>query len=212
MMNHRRIAGLGLLAFGIGTLATMMTTGIPGGDYEPAKVTAYLAQGHALGSFVGAYVGIASVLALLAFGHGMRIELGRLGDTAWALSIAALATGAAGWFIGAGVVVATAEGGPAITAGIPLPVAHTIGEIAGLLGGCAPALFIGVVALLLTRSTLPGWLRVFSGIAGVCGILAPLFFTFFVFILWTIVAGVALAARSGAGVATRVPVVQTSVE
>jgi hypothetical protein len=30
-------------------------------------------------------------------------------------------------------------------------------------------------------------------VAGVCGILAPLFFTYFVFVLWTIVAGIALA-------------------
>lgn len=209
-MNHRRIAGLGLLAFGIGTLATMMLADIPGGNYEPAKVAGYLAQGHSVRSFVVAYVGIASMLGLLAFGHGMRTELGRLGDTAWALSIAALATGVVGWFLGAGVVVATAEGGPAITAGIPLPVAHTIGEIAGLLGGCAPALLIGVVALFLTRAaTVPAWLKVFSGIAGVCGILAPLYLTFFVFVLWTIVCGITLA-RSKVPVVSAEPVIATT--
>jgi hypothetical protein len=210
-MNHRRIAGLGLLTFGIGTLVTLVTANIPGGDYEPTKVAAYLAQGHAVRTFVLAYVGVAALLGLLAFGHGMRAELGRLGDTAWALSIAAVAAGVVGWFVGAGVVVATAEGGPDITAGVTLPVAHTIGEIAGLLGGCAPALFIGVVALIMARATtLPMWLRVFSAVAGLSGILAPLFFTLFVFVLWTVVTGAVLtSARSGSRVAARVPIVQS---
>jgi hypothetical protein len=72
-------------------------------------------------------------------------------------------------------------------------VAHTIGEIAGLLAGCAPAFCIGVVALLMTRTPLPGWLRAFTAVAGVCGILAPLYFTFFVYLLWTLVCGAALA-------------------
>jgi hypothetical protein len=195
-MNHRRTAGLGLLTFGVGTLGAMLAAGIPGGDYEPAKVAAYLAQGHAPSSFVTGYVGVAAALALLAFGHGIRHELGRLGDTAWALSVVGAATSVVGWFIGIGVVVATAEGGAEVTTGVPLPVAHTIGEISGLLIGCAPALCVGLVALLLARSTMPGWLRAFAVLAGVCGILAPLFFTLFVFILWTVVAGAWLLARS----------------
>ena len=126
----------------------------------------------------------------------------------WGLSIPAVATGVVGWFIGAGVVVATAEGGPDITAGIPLPVAHTIGEIAGLLGGCAPALFIGVVAIMLWRTDLPLWLRGFSVVAGVCGILAPLFFTLFVFVLWTLVCGVSLM-RLQSSPATIEPILQS---
>ncbi|WP_137122804.1 hypothetical protein [Segeticoccus rhizosphaerae] len=207
-MVHRRTAGIGLFVFGLGTLVTFMTAEIPGGDYEPVKVTAYLAQGHALRTFVLAYVGIASMLALLVFAHGIRDELGRLGEFVWGLSIAAVATGVVGWFIGAGVVVATAEGGPDITAGIPLPVAHTIGEIAGLLGGCAPALFIGVVAIMLWRTDLPLWLRGFSVVAGVCGILAPLFFTLFVFVLWTLVCGVSLM-RLQSSPATIEPILQS---
>jgi hypothetical protein len=52
---------------------------------------------------------------------------------------------------------------------------------------------VGVAALVLaTRSTLPGWLRAFSAVAGLCGIFAPLFFTYFVFTLWTIVAGITM--------------------
>ncbi|WP_256792825.1 hypothetical protein [Terrabacter sp. Ter38] len=203
-MNHRRTAGLGLLVYGLGTAVPFATIGVPGGAYEPAKVTAYLAQGHALSTFAIAYLGLFATLGLLAFGQGIRAELGRRGDTAWALSVAALALGVVGWFVGAGVVVATAEGGPAISAGVPLPVAHTIGEIAGLLTGCAPAFCIGVVALLMTRAPLPGWLRAFTAVAGVCGILAPLYFTFFVYLLWTLVCGAALA-RTRTPVATSTP-------
>ena len=207
-MNLRRSTGLGLLVYGIGTVVPFATIGVPGGAYEPPKVAAYLAQGHALSTFGIAYLGLFAALGLLVFGQGIRAELGsRWGDTAWALSVTAVALGLAGWFVGAGVVVATAEGGPAISAGIPLPVAHTIGEIAGLLTGCAPAFCIGVVALLMTRAPLPGWLRAFSAVAGVCGILAPFYFTFFVYLLWTVVCGMALA-RSRTPVASSTPVVQ----
>jgi hypothetical protein len=206
-MNLRRTAGLGLLVYGIGTIVPFATIGVPGGAYEPAKVTAYLAQGHALSTFAIAYLGLFGTLGLLAFGQGIRAELGRWGDTAWALSVAALALGFVGWFVGAGVVVATAEGGKQISAGIPLPVAHTIGEIAGLLAGCAPAFCIGVIALLMTRAPLPGWVRAFSAVAGVCGILAPFYFTFFVYLLWTVVCGVALALSRSA-VASSTPVVR----
>lgn len=188
-MKNRLIAGVGLLAFGLGTMVTFPTANVPGGDYEPAKVTAYLEQGHTLQSFATGYVGVAAAVALLVFGRGIRHELGDLGDTAWALMIVAAATSVVGWFIGEGVVVATAEGGQQITAGIPLPVAHTIGEIAGLLALCAPALCVGIVGILLWHNMLPTWLRAFSVVAGVCGILAPLFFTLFVFLLWSVVAG-----------------------
>lgn len=208
-MNHRRTAGLGLLVYGIGTVVSFAAMGVPGGAYEPVKVAAYVAQGHALSTFGFAYLGVFAALGLLAFGQGIRRELGTWGETAWGLSVAALAVCLVGAFIGAGVVVATAEGGPAITAGIPLPVAHTVGEIAGLLGGCAPAFCIGIVALLMTRAPLPRWLTSFSAVAGVCGILAPLYFTFFLYLLWTLVCGVALirtrTAVAAATAAAQVP-------
>lgn len=195
-MNSRRTAGLGLLIFGVGTLTAMITAKVPGGAYEPDKVSAYIAQGHALQSFLIGYVGVAAALALLAFGHGIRHELPRFGETVWALSVIGAATSITGWFLGIGVVVSTTEGGPQITAGIPLPVAHTIGEIAGLLGGCAPALCVGVVAVMLWSSTFPMWLRACSVIAGACGILAPLYLTMFAFVLWTLIAGAWMTATA----------------
>ena len=83
-----------------------------------------------------------------------------------------------------------AEGGSAVQAGVTNPTVYTLTEIGNLLSWCAPALFIGVVAILLSRAkSLPRWLRVFSAVAGVCGILAPFFFTFFIYLLWTLVLG-----------------------
>jgi hypothetical protein len=94
------------------------------------------------------------------------------------------------------VDVAMAEGGSAVPAGVPHPVVNTITEIGNLVSWCAPALFVGIVAILVSRvPTLPRWLRIFSTVAGVCGILAPFLFTFFLYLVWVLVFGVALVAK-----------------
>ena len=81
-------------------------------------------------------------------------------------------------------------------AGLPHPIVYTVSEIGNLLTVCAPAFFVGVVALVLAAKTpLPPWLRGFSALAGACGILAPLYFTYFVFVLWTIVTGIAILTQ-----------------
>jgi hypothetical protein len=84
------------------------------------------------------------------------------------------------------------------------PTVYTLTEIGNLLSWCAPALFIGLVAVLLSRAaSLPRWLRVFSVVAGVCGVLAPFFFTYFVYLLWTLVFGLTLVARRASSPAAR---------
>ena len=135
-------------------------------------------------------------MALLPFVLGVRAEIGRLGELAWGLGVAAATTGVIGWFIAGGVDVAMAEGGTSVRAGVTNPTVYALTEIGNLLSWCAPALFMGVVAILLSRTkSLPRWLRVFSAVAGVCGILAPFFFTYFIYLLWTLVLGVTLVAR-----------------
>ena len=135
-------------------------------------------------------------MALLPFVLGVRAELGHLGELAWGLGVAAATTGVIGWFISGGVDVAMAEGGSSVRAGVTHPTVYTLTEIGNLVSWCAPALFMGIVAILLSRATsLPRWLRVFSAVAGVCGILAPFFFTFFVYLLWTLVLGITLVSR-----------------
>lgn len=189
-----RAAGAALLVYGVGTAAAFLFSGAPGGEYTTAMVRDYVARGHWTAAFVLWYVGALSVLALLFLGSSLR-RAHRHGEVLWGLCVAGAATGVTGAFVSAGVDVAMAEGGRTVRSGVALPVVYTMTEIGNLLAVCAPALLVGVAALVLAlRSSLPLWLRVFSAVAGVCGILAPFFFTYFLFTLWTVVAGVTVLA------------------
>lgn len=195
-MIARRTAGAALLLYGVATFVANALIDAPGGQYEPGGVVNYVDSGHFPVAFAAAYLGCLGALAVLPFVLGIRDELGPFSDLAWGLGVAAATTGVIGWFVSAGVDVAMAEGGSTVPAGVPHPVVYTITEIGNLLSWCAPALFLGVVAILLSRApTLPRWLRIFSAVAGVCGILAPFFFTFFLYLLWTLVFGTTLVTR-----------------
>lgn len=192
-----RSAGVGLLVYGLGTATAFMASGAPGGEYTTSMVRDYLARGHWTIAFVLWYVAALSCLGLVVLGAALR-RTERDGEWLWGLSVAACATGVVGAFVTGGVDVAMAEGGTAVRTAVPLPVIYTMTEIGNLLAICAPALMVGVAALVLAaRSALPGWLRVFSAVAGVCGILAPFFFTYLLFAVWTIAAGITLAVRAG---------------
>jgi hypothetical protein len=136
----------------------------------------------------------------------------RSGDLLWGLSVAAMSISVVGWFVDGGLVVAMAEGGHTVQVGTPDPIVYVITETGNLLAVCAPAFFIGVAAIVLAmRGSLPGWLRVFSVVAGICGILAPGFFTLFVFVLWTFVFGVKLIV-SGEALGSREGTARTQLE
>jgi hypothetical protein len=195
-MISRRTAGAALLLYGVATFVANTMIAAPGGDYESAAVTRFVDSGHFPITFAAAYIGCFGALAVLPFVMGIRGELGPLSDLAWGLGVGAATTSVIGWFVSAGVDVAMAEGGSTVQAGVPHPAVYTITEIGNLLSWCAPALFVGVLAILLSRvQTLPRWLRVFSAVAGMCGILAPFFFTFFVYVLWVLIFGAMLVAR-----------------
>ena len=194
-MTTHRTTGAALLLYGVATFGATTLIAAPGGDYDGSVVADFVDTGHAPVAFAAGYLGCLGALAVLPFVLGLRPRLGASGDLAWGLGVAATTTGVIGWFLTAGVSVAMAEGGSTAREGVPLPVVYTLTEIGNLIGWCAPALFVGLVAILLSRSgLLPRWLGVFSGVAGVCGILAPFFFTYFVFLLWTLVLGVSLLA------------------
>lgn len=194
-MSTRRTAGAALLLYGVATFVAIVSMNAPGGAYDPAGVTDFVAPGHFALAFAAAYVGCLGALALLPFVLGVRHELGSAGDLAVGLGCAAAAVGVVGWFVTAGVDVAMAEGGSGVTSGVSSQAVYTLTEIGNLVSWCAPALCIGTVAILLSRSgSLPRWLRVFSAVAGVCGILAPLFFPFFVYLVWTVTLGVSLVS------------------
>lgn len=195
MISHRA-AGTALLVYGVGTFVANALISAPGGEYDVRSVSAYTAEGHRPLAFAAAYLGCVAALAVLPFVLGVRAHLASVADLGWGLAVGAATTGVIGWFVAGGVDVAMAEGGLAVVGGVPPSAVYTFTEIGNLLAWCAPALFVGVIALLLSRiEVLPRWLRIFSVVAGVCGILAPFFFTYFVFLLWVLTFGAVLVTR-----------------
>ncbi len=194
MDTPRRSAGLGLLAYGLGTALAFISTGSPGGDYEDSAVAAYTDSGHWPVVAALAYLGAFSALAFLVFADRMRRELGDRGDLFWGLSVAGTAAAVVGWMLVAGVQIAFAEGGAPVT-GLPHPVIYVLSEMSNLVAVCASALLIGVAAIVLaSRAVLPAPARVATRVAGFFGICAPAFFPIFLFWLWAIVLGTWLAA------------------
>jgi hypothetical protein len=190
----RRTAGLGLLAYGIGTPVAFMSIGSPGGDYDDGVVTTYMSSGHWATAFALAYLGAFAALGLLPFAARMRTELRSGGDVFWGLAVAGTAAATIGWFLVGGVAVVFAEGGTAL-ASLPHPVVYALTELSNLVAVCASAFLIGSAALVLAaRATLPGALRVASVIGGICGLLGAFFFPIFFFWLWAIVVGGWMAA------------------
>ena len=191
-MHNRQAAGTALLVYGLGTFLAF-SHNAPGGDYTDTDVIEFTSPGHMWVAFGLAYLGILGAVALLVFGTRMRDEVGSTGSLFNGLAITGTATSVVGWFLTGGVAVAMAEGGPAVRDAVPHPIIYTLTETGNLLAVCAPALCVGVAAVLLaTRSTLPRWLRAFSAVAGVCGVLAPFYFTYLLFVLWTVIGGVSL--------------------
>ena len=195
-MNMWRIAGLGLVISTIGRMAGFLGVAAPGGEYEPGSVAGYVSSGHQWTAFAFGYVGLLASLGMLAFGHAARSLWPRVGETIWALSVAATTVSVVGGFVISGVVVSYAEGGLPVRDGVPHPVVYVLGETGNLLALCAPAFFLGIAAIILARAAaMPTWLRVWAVAAGVCGILLPFYFTIPVYTLWVLVFGVWLAVR-----------------
>jgi hypothetical protein len=193
----RRTAGLGLLAYAIGTPVAFMSIGAPGGDYQDSMVTDFVASGHRVTAIALAYLGAFAALGLLPFAARMRSELRSGGDLFWGLSVAGVAASVVGWFMVGGIPVVFAEGGTAV-GGLPHDVVYALSEISILVAVCASAFLIGSAALVLAaRASLPSALRVASVIGGICGLLAAFFFPIFFFWLWAIALGVwTLASRA----------------
>ena len=196
-----RGAGTALLVYGIGTTVCFFGAGGPGGDFEPATISAYTAPSHYPLAVALWYLGALAALALIPFARELRRLGGWLGDTLWTLGTAAATTSVVGAFIGGGLVTALWEGGTSVQRGLPQPVVYTLSEVANLMALCGPAFFVGVAAVLLgVRAPMPTWLRVFSVVAGVCGVLLPFYFTIPVYLLWVLVVGIrAVVAGARAG-------------
>jgi hypothetical protein len=189
-----RSAGIGLLVFLAG-IVTWSFAGTMGGTFHPEEVDAFIAGRHRNLDFVLYTVGALCSMGLLVFGWAVRDRLGRVGELVWGLSVAGTATAVCGLFALGGFSVAMAEGGERAQAHPP-SVAYTFGTIGHVFAGPGPALFVGVIALVLAATAeLPGWLRVFTVLAGVCAITAALFYTAGVYLLWLLVFGTWAAVR-----------------
>jgi len=195
----RRTAGLGLLAYGIGTPVAFMGIGAPGGDYEENVVTSYISSDHRVTAFALAYLGALAALGLLPFASRMRSEFRSGGDVFWGLMVGGAAASAIGWCLLGGIPVVFGEGGSAL-AGLPHDVVYALSELSILVAVGASAFLVGSAALVIaTRASIPTALRMASIVGGVCGILAAFYFPLFLFWLWAIAVGAwTLASRARA--------------
>lgn len=209
-MTTRRTAGLALGGYVIATTIAFVGSTVPGGDYEPDKIQAFLRGGHLSPILLEGLLLLAG-LALLVLGRHVRDVLqGGAGALAGDLAIVAASVGVVGGMARGGVSIALVEGGPAVATGLPLPVVYTLGEVANLLACCAPAFAVGAMGLLMVaRYPMPTWLRVMTVAGALGGLAAPLFFTFFVYLLWALIFGTWLVVRGAAAPQPR-PAVSTA--
>ena len=205
MRGSGAVAGIGALAFGILTFVAFFLANPPGSTYKLSDVAAYLAKGHRVVAIVAMYLGWLAVLGLICLLAHLRGYIGDLAGAGmaasvfWGAGVAAAASIALGWCVEGGQIIAHLEGGKGLT--VTPQVTHLISEVGSVLfifgAGSALLGFALITLMLASRTTLPGWLRWLTLVAGVCGIAGPAFFTFFLLLLWTIVVGVwlLLAAR-----------------
>ena len=190
-----RATGIGLLVYGAGTTLAFTASGSPGGAYSEQTVANYISTGHLTIAATLWYLGAFSALALLVVATGVR-QVPQIGGLLSRLATVGAALSVTGAFVSGGLAVAMAEGGVRVRTGVPHAVVYTITEIGNLLAVCAPALCLGVAALVCAaRAPLPAWLRITAVLGGICGILAPLFFTYFVYIICTAISGIFAVAR-----------------
>ncbi len=207
MDTTRRAAGLGLLAYGIGTPIALIASAPPGGEYSEAAVVTFLSSGHAAPAIGAAYLGAVAAIGLLVFASRMRREVSSGSHLVSGLATAATAAAVIGWFLVGGMAVAFAEGGQA-AASTPHQVVYLISEMSMLVAVYASAFCVGALALVLARhADLPRWLRTATYVGGVCGLLGAFYFPILLFWLWAVIVGlreVLAPSRLGTGRATTV--------
>jgi hypothetical protein len=195
-------AGAGGIAFGGLTLAALLLTNAPGGNYSKSDVTSFLAHGHratVIICFFLAMLGIMGLISLLAYlrdalesvpeGH-------RAASIVWGAGVAAAASFAVGWSVDLGQVVAHWEGGSGL-AGITPALTYLISElgVAIIFGPSSMLLGFALIVLMLnSRAIFPAWVRGLTLVCGVAGVAGLAFFTFFLLMIWPLAIGIWLVA------------------
>lgn len=195
-MLKTRPAGISAAAFAVLTVVAAILESPPGGNYSQGDVDSFISSGHRPLVLAGVYVAIAAGIALMslvlqvyrATAPGPRqlvvAGAGALAAVAFPIGLAVSAAVPIGLMVGgskapvpaSGTTFAFSQAGNAVTMGVG---ATCLGI----------ALIAGAVAF-------TGWLRVSAYVAGVCGVLSPAWFPFLLMLLWTLVAGIVLAART----------------
>jgi hypothetical protein len=200
MQTSRRLAGTALLVFTLGTFAAFSMAPAPAGNYSLSQIHSYLEPSARVTIFAGALIGVLAAIALLFYLSALRTDMppGRGRDLLWGCGIAAAATAAVGWMIGAAIPIAFAEGGGHVT--LTPSVVYTFGVVsAGMVYGPA-MLFAGVAVVIAAHQlrTAPRWWRVLGYIGGACAILSIAYFPYYLFVAYGVVVGAwALLAKGG---------------
>lgn len=186
-----RAAGIGLLVYTVGTFTAMANSG-PGGDFEPAAITAWTAHEHRWAAFGNGYLGCFVALGLLVFTLGSTARVrGSAAEIYRSLGLVGTGLAMAGWWLSSGIIVALAEGGTAVQSGMSQPVLYSLSEVANLVAVCAPALCLGLMGwILAARGALPGWLRVLGVVGGAGGVLAAFYLPIPLYLVWLVSLGI----------------------
>ena len=194
-------AGVGALAFGVLSLAQMLTANAPGGAYSASDVTHFLAAGHRATVIVVFHLAMLGVLGLVTFTAGLRDTVARVAGDHPAQVVSGLGTAAAacfaiGWGVGTGQALAHTEGGAQVV--VPATTTYLISQIGvTFVFGCG-AILLGLALLVfvrVTRTELSRPMRATLVTAGIAGFAGLAFFTFFLQLLLVAGVGVALLVR-----------------
>jgi hypothetical protein len=191
------VAGVGAIAFGVLTVIGNVVGGAPGGSYDEASVTSYIAIGHFPLVVVTGYLALLGVVGLICLLAYLREVIAAdpdrrfIANVFWGVGLASAASFAVGWGLVTGIALAAAEGGSG--ASIPHPVTYVLSDtmLNVLYGSGGILLGVALIALMLgSRGSLPNWLRWVSVVAGVLALTAPFYFSAPAIPLWSIVIGV----------------------
>lgn len=192
------LLGIASILFALLTFIGMIVANPPGGDYSESDIQKFLAHDHRVACVVGVYLMLAGAVTLLYLLSGLRAHVGgRLG----AFFVATGTVAGAAWAIGAVLVTVVPLG--LSNGGAVAPEPHTVymfSQVGFATLFAAGGILLGVTLIVLAAaSTLPGWLRAVTLVAGILGLVSPAFFPFMALLVWGLVFGIwSLASRRAA--------------
>ena len=196
MRRANTVAGIGAIAFSLLTLVGWTLVNSPGGGYDEATATQYVAASHFPVVLLALAMGQLGVVGLLLLLSHLR-ELMRtsprdqlLGGAFWGTGVASAACFAVGWGFVAGQPVAHAEAGSVLV--VPPTITHLLSETGGsvmVFGSASMLLGLALAIIFLTSMAMPSWLRWLTLITAIAGFAGLAFFPFILVLVWGVVVG-----------------------